>query len=97
MHRVDKLVDRKNGFKPENAPVFYSVIPLAAIISETVKVGVNSKAVRNEYFKLLENLGNEFKILMDCTAEEIESAGSPQFAEAISRMKKGKRKHSAGL
>ena len=22
MHRVDKLADRKNGFKPENAPVF---------------------------------------------------------------------------
>jgi len=90
MHRVDKLADRKNGFKPENAPVFYSVIPLAEIISETLKVGVNSKAVRNEYFKLLESLGNEFKILMDCTAEEIESAGTPQLAEAISRMRKGK-------
>jgi len=90
MHRVDKLADRKNGFKPEKAPVFYSVIPLAEIISETVQVGVNSKAVRNEYFKLLENLGNEFKILMDCKIEEIESGGSPQLAEAISRMRKGK-------
>ncbi len=90
MHRVDKLADRKNGFKPENAPAFYSVIPLAEIISETLKVGVNSKAVRNEYFKLLENLGNEFKILMDCTVEEIKSAGTPQLAEAISRMRKGK-------
>ena len=89
MHRVDKLADRKNGFKPENAPVFYSVIPLAEIISETLKVGVNSKAVKNEYFKLLEKLGNEFKILMDCTAAEIESAGSPHLAEAISRMRKG--------
>ncbi len=90
MHRVDKLADRKNGFKPENAPAFYSVIPLAEIISETLKVGVNSKAVRNEYFKLLEGLGNEFKILMDCKIEDIESAGSPQVAEAISRMRKGK-------
>ncbi|OGW57200.1 MAG: DNA helicase UvrD [Nitrospirae bacterium RBG_16_43_8] len=90
MHRVDKLADRKNGFKPENAPIFYSVIPLAEIISETFKVGVNSKAVRNEYLKLLENLGNEFKILMDCTTEEIESAGSPQLAEAISRVRKGR-------
>ena len=90
MHRVDKLADRKNGFKPENAPIFYSVIPLAEIISETLKVGVNSKAVRKGYFKLLENLGNEFKILMDCTTEEIESAGSPQLAEAISRVRKGR-------
>ncbi|PJA83532.1 MAG: DNA helicase UvrD [Nitrospirae bacterium CG_4_9_14_3_um_filter_44_28] len=90
MHRIEKLADRKDGFKPEKAPVFYSVIPLAEIISETVKVGVNSKAVENKYFKLLENLGNEFKILMDCKTEEIESADSPQLAEAISRMRKGK-------
>ncbi|GFP33449.1 hypothetical protein HKBW3S42_01785, partial [Candidatus Hakubella thermalkaliphila] len=59
MHRVDKLADRKNGFKPKNAPVFYSVIPLAEIISETLKVGVNSKVVRNEYFKLLEIICRE--------------------------------------
>jgi uncharacterized protein (TIGR00375 family) len=90
MHRVDKLADRKNGFKPENATVFYSVIPLAEIISEILKVGVNSKAVRNEYFKLFESLGNEFKILMDCAIEEIERAGTSQLAEAILRMRKGK-------
>ncbi|MFA4830483.1 MAG: endonuclease Q family protein [Thermodesulfovibrionales bacterium] len=90
MHRVAKLADRKDGFKPKNAPVFYSAIPLQEIISETLKVGVSSKAVQKEYFNLLEKLGNEFKILMDTSIEDIEKAGNPQIAEAISRMRKGK-------
>jgi len=89
MHRVEKLADREDGFKPKNAPDFYSIVPLPEIISETLKVGVNSKAVQNEYFKMLERLGNEFKILMDCSIEDIENTGFPQIAEAISRMRNG--------
>jgi len=90
MHRVAKLADRKDGFRPKDAPVFYSAIPLQEIISETLKVGVSSKAVQKEYFKLIEALGNEFKILMDTSIEDIEKAGNPQIAEAISRMRQGK-------
>ncbi len=58
MHRVEKLADRENGFRPEGAPRYFSIIPLVEIIAETIKVGVNSKAVASEYFKLLRNLGN---------------------------------------
>ncbi len=90
MHRVEKLADREYGFKPEDAPDFYSIIPLPEIIAETLQVGVSSKAVENMYFKLLEKLGDEFKILMDYSTEEIEKAGFPQIAEAISRMRNGK-------
>ncbi len=90
MHRVEKLADREDGYKPKNSPSFYSIIPLPEIISETLKVGVNSKAVEKEYFGMLEKLGNEFKILMDCKTEEIADAGFAQIAEAISRMRNGK-------
>lgn len=90
MHRVAKLADRKDGFRPKDAPVFYSAIPLQEIISETLKVGVSSKAVQKEYFNLIEKLGNEFKILMDTPIENIEKAGNPQIAEAIARMRQGK-------
>lgn len=89
MHRVEKLANRKDGFRPKDAPDFYSVIPLQEIISETLKVGVNSKAVQNEYFKLIETLGNEFTILMDSPIEDIEKAGSARIAEAISKVRKG--------
>ncbi|MBM4140697.1 MAG: DNA helicase UvrD [Nitrospira sp.] len=89
MHRVEKLADRGDGFKLEGAPPYYSVIPLPEIIAEILKVGVNSKAVENEYFKLIEKLGNEFKILIDASVADIGSAGSPILSKAISRMRAG--------
>lgn len=89
MHRVEKLADRKEGFKPKGSPPFYSIIPLPEIISEVLKAGANSKAVDKEYQNLLGKLGNEFKILMDIPLNDIEQASSPLIREAISRMRKG--------
>jgi PHP family Zn ribbon phosphoesterase len=89
MHRVEKLADRDNGFKPAGSPSFTSIIPLAEIISETLKVGVSSKKVEALYFSLLEKLGNEFSILMDVPLDDIERAGSPLLREAISRVRSG--------
>jgi uncharacterized protein (TIGR00375 family) len=89
MHRVEKLADRENGFRPSGAPPFYSLVPLPEIIAETLKVGVNSKAVNNEYIQLIEKLGNEFKILMDIPLNDIERASSPIIREAIARMRSG--------
>jgi uncharacterized protein (TIGR00375 family) len=89
LHRVEKLADRKNGFIPEAAPHFYSLIPLQEIIAQVMKVGVNSKAVNKQYFHLIENLGNEFAILMDRPLDAIERVGSPLLREAIQRMRSG--------
>ncbi len=90
MHRVEKLADREKGFKPAGSPGFCSIIPLPEIISEAVKVGVNSKTVNNEYMKLLKKLGSEFSILMDVPLNDIEAAGSPLIREAVSRVRQGK-------
>lgn len=89
MHRVEKLADRDEGFKPEGSPSFYSIIPLSEIIAEVLKVSPNSKAVDKEYQNLIQKLGNEFKILLDVSLNDIESAGSPLIREAIARMRKG--------
>lgn len=89
MHRVDKLADREEGFKPEGAPPFNSIIPLSEIIAEVLKVGVNSKKVMAEYLGLIGKLGSEFKILMDVPLDDIEKAGSPVLREAISMMRSG--------
>jgi uncharacterized protein (TIGR00375 family) len=90
MHRVEKLADRKEGFKPKGAPAFHSIIPLQEIIAETIKVGVNSKAVNTVYQKLLHALGNEFSILMDTPLADIEKTGSPLLREAVWLMREGK-------
>ena len=89
MHRVEKLADREIGFRPLHAPVFHSLIPLHEIVSEALKVGVQSKAVETMYFQLLNRLGNEFTILMETPLDKIERAGTPLIREAISRMRSG--------
>jgi uncharacterized protein (TIGR00375 family) len=89
MHRVAKLADRDNGFKPKGAPGFRSIIPLPEIISEVVKVGVNSKRVSGEYMNLLTAAGNEFHVLLDAKLSEIEKHSSPLLSEAISKMRSG--------
>jgi PHP family Zn ribbon phosphoesterase len=89
MHRVEKLADRGEGFRPADKPPFYSIIPLPEIISEALNVGPASKKVAAMYQDLLGSLGNEFSILMDTPLHEIDKAGSPRIAEAVARMRSG--------
>ena len=89
MHRVEKLADREPGFKPKNAPSFSSIIPLPDIIAEGLQCGVNTKKVRALYFPLLEQLGNEFKVLLQSPLDDIERAGTVLIREAVARMRAG--------
>jgi uncharacterized protein (TIGR00375 family) len=90
MHRIERLADREEGFRPGGSPSFVSIIPLAEIIAETLSVGVSSKKVSKEYMTLIEGIGSEFRILMDAAPEEIEEVGSPKLANAIERVRSGK-------
>ena len=90
LHRVTKLADRKDGYRHKGAPQYRSIIPLEEIIAETKKMGVNSKAVENVYSKMLADLGDEFRILLEVPVEDIERSGFPQVAEAVSRMRENK-------
>lgn len=89
MHRVDVLSDRPRGVRPPDALPYHSIIPLPEILSEVLKVGVSSKTVEREYFRLLELLGNEFAILLDAPLEEIHRCGSALLKDAIARMRAG--------
>jgi len=90
LHRVTKLADRNDGFRPEGFPPYRSIIPLEEIIAETIKVGVNSKAVEKVYGQLLEDHGNEFRILLEVPVQDIEQSGFPKVAEAILRMRENR-------
>ncbi len=89
LHRAEKLADRPSGFKPDNAYPYFSLIPLAEVISETLGVGVASKAVEMEYQRLISGLGNEFSILMDAPITEITQTSSQLIGVAINRMRSG--------
>ncbi|MEM7234069.1 MAG: UvrD-helicase domain-containing protein, partial [Planctomycetota bacterium] len=89
MHRVCELADRKPEDVPERDSDFRSLIPLDEVISEIQGVGPKSKRVRQSYESLVGRLGSELSILDRVPVEDVERAGSPRVAEALSRMREG--------
>ncbi len=89
MHRVEKLADREDGYIIKNAVPFYSIIPLMEILAEVLKTGINSKKVLQNYYMLLEKLGNEFNILLNIPLDEIGKVKIPKLKEAIERVRSG--------
>ena len=87
LNRIHELADRDI---PELSKDFFSLIPLPEILSELLSCGPATKKVTVFYEKLLLELGPELQILMDLPINEIEVAGGPTLAEAISRMRRNK-------
>jgi uncharacterized protein (TIGR00375 family) len=83
MNRVDKLADRGVGEGGEGRIPFRSLIPLDEVIADVLGLGVSSLKVRNEYEKLVETIGSEFKVLMDADYENLRRASSSDIAEAV--------------
>jgi PHP family Zn ribbon phosphoesterase len=84
------LADRPEGFLPENAVPFKSLIPLNEVIAEAIGVSVLSKEVSKHYNNLIKNLGSELKILLESTEKEIGEKSLPEIAEGVIRMREGK-------
>jgi DNA helicase-2/ATP-dependent DNA helicase PcrA len=96
LHRVEALATRSEGMQPKRAFPFYRLVPLADLLSEILKVGVQSKKVKQTYLNLLETLGNELDILHRLEIKTIQSAGIPLLAEAIFRMRDNRISFSPG-
>jgi len=90
LSRVEELADRPEGFKPENAIPFKSLIPLEEIIAEILGVGVGTKGVEKEYKDLIEKFGSELDILLDTSISDLKSATLLEISEAVSRVREGK-------
>ena len=85
-HRVAELADRETPVLQKD---FYSLIPLAEILSEILGTGPNTKTVNTAYEKLLSELGPELDILLNMDLADIEEAGGVLLSKAISRMRDG--------
>ena len=90
LNRVDLLADKPEGFKPENAIPFKSLVPLAEIIADALNVMVGAKQVEAEYKNLIEKFGNEFKVLLDASRQDLENITFPEIAEGIIRVREGR-------
>ncbi len=90
MNRVEQLADKPEGFKPNNAIPFKSLVPLLEIIGEALNVGPASKKVAAQYSNLIKQVGSEFHILLNAEREDISKASSPEIAEGIIRVRQGR-------
>ena len=87
-HRVLELADRENPVYRDNAPGFYSLIPLPEILGELLQVGPSSKQVIHQYGRVLSQFGSEFNLLLHADLDQINSH-EPLLAEAVKRMRAG--------
>lgn len=96
LHRVEELADRPEGFKPNNAIPFKSLIPLSEILSFLFNISVASKQIWQEYYKLVNNFGNEFNVLIDAKKEDLIKVTNEKIADAIVNVREGKVKIKPG-
>jgi len=89
MHRVMELADRQTPVYPENGKQFESLVPLAEILSEIMKVGSGSKKVQAQYSRLISLFGSEFNLFRNAPLEDIDHKYSEILAEAIRRLRAG--------
>ncbi|OHA65198.1 MAG: DNA helicase UvrD [Candidatus Wildermuthbacteria bacterium RIFCSPHIGHO2_01_FULL_49_22b] len=90
LNRVAELADRPEGFHPDNAIPFKSLIPLQEIIADALHQGVGTKRGKEEYEKLIRRFENEFAVLLDAPEKELQEATLPEIAEGIVRVREGK-------
>jgi uncharacterized protein (TIGR00375 family) len=89
MHRLEGLADRKDGYVDDKSPSFKNTVPLAEIIGDSLGVGAESLTVEKEYFRLINNLGSEFHILLEAPEEELKEKCPPKIAKGIINVRKG--------
>ncbi|RLF04971.1 MAG: hypothetical protein DRJ64_06175 [Thermoprotei archaeon] len=90
LNRVEQLADREEGFKPEGAIPFKSLVPLEEIIGEALGVGVGTKEVEKEYNNLIKNFDSEFNVLLEVPLSDLKTVTLPEIAEGILRVREGK-------
>ena len=90
LNRVKELADRAEGFKPEGAVPFKSLVPLEEIIADVLGQGKDTKEVDKEYQNLIKTFGSEFNVLLNIPKEELEKTSLPEIGEAIIRVREGK-------
>lgn len=90
LYRVEELADRKEGFVPQNAINYKSMVPLDEIIAEAKGVKSQSKTVEKEYLDLIYTFGSEFNVLIDVPEKELAAKVPEKIYEGIKKVREGK-------
>ncbi len=89
LHRVADLADRKQGFIPDGAVPFQSIVPLPTAIGKALKRPETSVVVAEEYSKLIRYFGNEFAVY-EASEDKLRLATSKEIADALVKVNTGK-------
>ena len=95
--RIEKLADRAEGYKRENAKDFVEVIPLQELVAVVYDVRqLNSRRVWSVYNTLIKNFGNEFNVLLNATEDELRKVVHEKLVKIILMNREGRLKINAG-
>lgn len=98
LNRVDNLADRLTDKVDKSKFIPYkSIVPLQDILANAFNVGKGSKKVQQEYFNLIKQGDNEFKILLDLPETELTKMTLPIIAAGIIRVRNGNLKLIPGF
>ena len=96
-YRIEELAKYEEGFKPDNAKPFYSLIPLSELISVVYNKPLASKGTWLIYNKLIEKFGNEFNILLNVNENDLLQVVDKKLVEVILLNREGKLKIFPGF
>ncbi len=89
MSRVEALADRPTGEATGRVP-FRNLIPLEEIIAEALGAQPGTGAVREEYFRLVHELGSEFAVLLDAPPADVARYAHPRVVDGLRRVREGR-------
>jgi uncharacterized protein (TIGR00375 family) len=96
LNRVEELADRPEGFKPEGAVPFKTLLPLSEMISLTSGKAMSTKSVWKIYNELVSDKRTEFDILLNIPKEEITKIAGEKLAEVVVKNRYGQIKVNPG-
>lgn len=84
LYRVGELADRPDGFRPDGALDFSTLLPLSEIIKGVFGVsGLASQKVWREYYAIMKGFSTEFEVIMDAPRDKLAEFTSLKMADAI--------------
>lgn len=78
-------------------PGFRRLVPLQEVVAEALGRGAGGKAAREAYFRLIERVGPELRVLAEADEAEIAAAGGERVAEGVMRVRAGRARIEPGF
>ncbi len=70
-------------------PPFIKLVPLQEIIAEVFGGLPTAQKTQDEYKKLVDNFGSEFKVLLETSLEDITKISGPKISDALHKVRTG--------